>query len=115
MQDAGFLFPIAETSLPTIRTARRDDAAQLSRIAEQTFRDTFAALNTAQNMHLHCRSNFSEAIQAQEIADPARVNLLCENGGGLVGFAQLRWGRAPACVTAGAPGEIQRLYVVAAF
>src|SRR5689334_17294329 len=115
MQHAGYLATIRKTRLPTIRTTRRDDAAQLSRIAEQTFRDTFAALNTAQNMDLHCRSNFSEAIQAQEIADPARVNLLCENGGELVGFAQLRWGGAPACVTADAPGEIQRLYVVAAF
>jgi hypothetical protein len=28
-----------------------------------------------------------------------------------VGFAQLRWGKAPSCVVADAPGEIHRLYV----
>ena len=50
-------------------------------------------------------------IQAAEIADPNRVTLLCEVDGYLVGFAQLRWGQAPACIESAAPGEIQRLYV----
>ena len=39
------------------------------------------------------------------------VTLLCEHGERLVGFAQLRWGEAPSCVVAEAPGEVQRLYV----
>ena len=39
---------------------------------------------------------------------------IAEDGGdfnGMVGFAQLRWGGAPGCVVAVAPGEVQRLYV----
>ena len=39
------------------------------------------------------------------------LTLLCERGGDLLGFAQLRWGKAPHCVVSAAPGEIQRLYV----
>ena len=39
-------------------------------------------------------------------------DLLCECEERLAGFAQLRWGDAPSCVAAKAPGEIQRLYVV---
>ena len=101
--------------MPDIRRARRDDATRLSLIAEQTFRDTFAGVNTAEDMDLHCRASYSEAIQAQEIADPDRITLLCEYAQRLAGFAQLRWGKAPSCVVAHAPGEIQRLYVVSEF
>jgi ribosomal protein S18 acetylase RimI-like enzyme len=97
--------------VPTIRQATRHDARQLSLLAEQTFRDTFAAMNTAENMDLHCQTNYSEQIQTGEIADPARLTLLSVDGDKLIGFVQLRWGGAPDCVKANAPGEIQRLYV----
>lgn len=97
--------------MPTLRKAHLDDASALSELAERTFRDTFAAANTREDMDLHCRTYYGEAIQAGEIANPAMVTLLSEDGGSLVGFAQLRWGGAPDCVLARAPGEIQRLYV----
>jgi ribosomal protein S18 acetylase RimI-like enzyme len=102
----------AEVRLPTIRRAHRLDAKQLSALAEQTFRDSFAAMNTPEDMALHCRTSYSELIQAEEISNPNMVTLLCEQGQTLIGFAQLRWGEAPSCVVADAPGEIQRLYVV---
>lgn len=95
------------------REAQLGDAGGLAALAERTFRDTFAAVNTAENMELHCRSTYSEALQAAEIANPQMATLLSETDGRLVGFAQLRWGSAPKCVSARAPGEIQRLYVCA--
>ncbi|MGN2251497.1 GNAT family N-acetyltransferase [Frateuria sp. GZRe14] len=94
-----------------IRTARPDDARQLADLAEATFRDTFGAANTAQDMDLHCRASYGEAIQAAEIARPDMLTLLGEEDGRLTGFAQLRWADAPACVAGAAAGEIQRLYV----
>ena len=99
--------------MPTLRKANHRDAGQLAKLAESTFRDTFGAANAVEEMDLHCRISYSAAIQAGEIANPERVILLSEEGGRLVGFAQLRWGSAPACVVAAAPGEIQRLYVAA--
>lgn len=102
----------ADVRLSTIRRAHRHDANQLSSLAERTFRDTFGDMNTPEDMALHCRTSFSEAIQAEEISNPNIVTLLCEQAGRVVGFAQLRWGEAPACVLADAPGEIKRLYVV---
>jgi len=102
----------AEVRLSAIRKADRHDAKQLSLLAETTFMDTFGDANTPENMALHCRTRYSEAIQAEEISNPNMVTLLCEHGGGLVGFAQIRWGEAPSCVVAHAPAEIQRLYVV---
>jgi ribosomal protein S18 acetylase RimI-like enzyme len=97
--------------LPVIRKAHRHDANQLAAVAEETFRDAFAGVNSPDDMALHCRTSYSETIQAGEIADPDKVTLLCEQDGRLVAFAQLRWGPAPGCVVAEAPGEIQRLYV----
>ena len=54
---------------------------------------------------------YKRQIQAREIADPGLTTLVCEVGGALIGFTQLRWEVAPPCVAANAPGEIQRLYV----
>lgn len=98
--------------MPIIRKARYSDAKQLSQLAETTFRATFSAMNTAEDLDLHCQSSYSEAIQASEISDPSQMTLLSEDAGRLIGFAQLRWGNAPACVSGKYPGEIQRLYVV---
>ncbi len=98
--------------MPVIRKASRSDAGPLSRLAEATFRTTFGAVNTGEDMDLHCRTSYSEAIQSGEIASPNMLTLMCEDGEGLIGFAQLRWGDAPDCVPAQSPGEVQRLYIV---
>jgi ribosomal protein S18 acetylase RimI-like enzyme len=106
---------ITDDRSPVIRRATRPDAKQLSSLAAATFRDTFEASNTPENMALHCATSYSEAVQAAEIADPDLVTLVCDSRGTLIGFAQLRWGRAPSCVVAAAPGEVHRLYVARAF
>lgn len=98
--------------MPPIRKADVSDAKGLSLLAERTFRDAFAAMNTAEDIELHCQNSYSEAIQAGEISNQNMVTLLAEEDGRLVGFAQLRWGGAPDCVLGRLPGEIQRLYVV---
>lgn len=98
--------------MPSIRKAHSRDAKKLSEVAEATFRATFDAMNAAEHMELHCRSSYGEKIQAAEISNPGMVTLLSEDEGRLVGYAQLRWGEAPGCISAKRPGEIQRLYVI---
>jgi hypothetical protein len=73
-----------------IRPARSSDAASLAAIAERTFRETFAADNSEENINLHCAQKFSAEIQGGEISDPQLSTLLAEVAGELVGFAQLR-------------------------
>ena len=101
--------------MPNIRKADRNDAHQLALIAERTFRETFGAHNSAEDMDLHCQRGYGEAIQAGEIAAPNRCTFLAEEHETLVGYAQVRWAGAPKCVLAKSPGEIQRLYVVGAW
>ena len=94
-----------------IRKAERSDAGQLAAIAETTFREAFGAVNTPEDMDLHCRTRFSESVQAEEIVNPNMMTLLCEDNHAPIAFAQLRWENSPNCVVAEAPGEILRLYV----
>ncbi|MGH8677261.1 MAG: hypothetical protein ACREUQ_02770, partial [Burkholderiales bacterium] len=86
-----------------IRKALPGDARALAEVAESTFRATFGAMNAAGHMAKHCRNQFGESIQSTEIADQRTVTLLCESAGTLIGFAQVRRGDAPACVTARSP------------
>jgi ribosomal protein S18 acetylase RimI-like enzyme len=101
---------VSRTAAPTIRVATPGDAAALAELAERTFRDTFGPSNTAENMRLHCERSYAAAIQAAEIADPARTTLVADAGGRLVGYGQLRW-NATHCLVAARPAEIQRIYV----
>ncbi len=96
---------------PLIRRATAHDAAALAALAERTFRDTFAAQNSAQNMDQHCRTHYGADIQASEIARGDHVTLVVETAGALIAYAQLRLVAAPTCVQGERPGEIQRFYV----
>ncbi len=95
----------------TIRKATCPDARPLSLLAERTFRGAFSVVNTTQNMDMHCRGSYSEDFQTMEIVNPDMVTLLAEHEDELVGFAQLRWNKAPDCIRGNLPGEIQRMYV----
>lgn len=97
--------------LTTVRNANLNDARSLAEFADRTFRDTFGDTNTAEDMDQFCQTAYSERIQASEISDPNAITLLSESGAIMIGFAQLRWDRAPDCVEGNTPGEIRRLYV----
>lgn len=94
-----------------IRAASEGDAAALARLAEEAFRETFAASNSAENMQRHCETSYGESLQLAEIRSPQLETWLVEGDGRLVAYAQLRRGSAPAAVNARQPIEIQRFYV----
>jgi hypothetical protein len=82
-----------------IRPAVAADAVSLSGLAERTYRDAFTALNTEENMTLHCASSYSPALQLAEIVHPGILTLVAATQDELVAFAQLHWNAArPACV-----------------
>lgn len=99
-----------------IRPAAGSDAAELSELAERTFRDAFSDLNSPENMDLHCTSAFSTEVQAAEIANPEICTLVAESRGRLVAFAQVHLRpEAPSCVAASPSVELHRIYVERAF
>lgn len=94
-----------------IRAATSSDAASLAVLAERTFRETFAADNSEENINQHCARRFGAEVQGEEIADPQFATLLAEVAGELVGFAQLRLAHPAACVRGDQPAELHRIYV----
>jgi ribosomal protein S18 acetylase RimI-like enzyme len=107
----GTPFPAQGSVLISIRNATIADAAALAALEERTFRDTFEASNTREDMKLHCDAHFGADIQRRELADPNLLIFVAESDGKFVAFSQLRWGHTPACVEANRPVEIQRFYV----
>ncbi|HEV8267057.1 MAG TPA: GNAT family N-acetyltransferase [Thermoanaerobaculia bacterium] len=94
-----------------IRRAGTGDATPLAALAAATFRDTFAADNTAENMSAYLASAFGEEKQAAELLDPGVAYFVAEEAGAAVGYAELKSGPAPACVGGAKPVELARLYV----
>jgi ribosomal protein S18 acetylase RimI-like enzyme len=73
-----------------IRHATAADAALLAEISERTFRETFEADNTPENMSAYLAQAFGESIQAAELADDATLFLIAEIDGSTAGYAKLR-------------------------
>lgn len=94
-----------------VRAGVPGDAAALAELAARTFRETFAAENRAEDMALHLARSYGPSQQQRELADPGVSTLLVDVDGELAGYAQLRAGAAPACVTGEAPIELWRFYV----
>jgi diamine N-acetyltransferase len=98
-----------------IRRATPADAELISTLGAETFMTSFGAQNTPENLAKHLAKAFAEEIQMRELTDPAVTYLIPEVNGRTAGYAQVREGDAPACVTGRAPVEVRRFYVVADF
>jgi diamine N-acetyltransferase len=95
----------------TLRQGTSADAGALARFAERTFRDAFAADNRPENLEQYVARVYGHAQQSRELADPRIVTLLLEDAVALAGYAQLRGGAPPSCVSGPAPLELWRFYV----
>ena len=93
-----------------IRHATLADNVLLAEIGARTFRDTFAADNTPENMRAYLAASFSPAKQAAELADRDSLFLIAEIERVAVGYARLREGKPPACIAGQHPIEIARIY-----
>jgi len=104
-----------QTAEPTgrflIRKAEVSDAEELALFAARTFSETFGGENTPEDLALHLAKAYGPAQQGAELRDPAWTTLLAEEGTTLAGYAQIRTGPAPSCVTGESPIELYRFYV----
>lgn len=73
----------------TIRRGQPADAPMLADLAARTFRDTYAAQNTPENLGRHLAEHYGVDRQAAELADPGVTTLIAEVDGRPAGFAQL--------------------------
>lgn len=95
----------------TLRRAVAADAAALAALAERTFVEAFGAQNRPEDLAIHVRKSYGEAIQLREILDPGLATFVAEGAGHLQAYAQLALGAAPASISGAWPIEIRRFYV----
>lgn len=89
-------------------------AAQLAEFGRQTFHDTYATQNTAENMAQYLAENFGPEQQLAELQDVNTVFFLALMQQQLVGYAKLFIGSALGAETGAdvrSRAELQRLYV----
>lgn len=94
-----------------IRIGAATDAAALAELAARTFRETFVADNRPEDMALHIANAYGTSQQHTELVDPNIATLLVEIDDQLAGYAQLRSGVPPNCVTGEKPIELWRFYI----
>ncbi|MEM9171865.1 MAG: GNAT family N-acetyltransferase [Pseudomonadota bacterium] len=95
-----------------LRPASADDAQALATFGEATFRDAFAADNTAENMNQYCAESFSVARLHAELTGSVFTTLVGYVDSRLAAYVQLTREKHPSCLTADCtPGEIRRIYV----
>lgn len=93
-----------------IRCATAADNVLLAELGARTFQETFGEVNSPENMAAYLAASYSPEIQAAELADPSVVFMIAEITGAAAGYAQLRDGQPPSCITGSRPVELVRLY-----
>lgn len=99
----------------TIRPALLEDAAILADLGARTFRETFQAICSPEDLAAYVAGAYGEFIQRAELADSSRPGLVLEIDGIPSGFVQLRLGHREPSVPGMRPVELQRIYVLRAF
>lgn len=102
--------------MPIMRTIRRAtpvDADALSRIARDTFTETFGHLYPAEDLRAFLDRTHAAAAYAERIADDATALWLLELDGEVVGYAWAGACHLPHPDVAAGDGELKCLYVLA--
>jgi ribosomal protein S18 acetylase RimI-like enzyme len=76
----------------TLRVATVSDADTLTRVGKETFSDTFAAMNTVENIEKYLNNTFTVDQLRKELNDPRCTFILLYEGKQVAGYAKLRKG-----------------------
>jgi GNAT superfamily N-acetyltransferase len=94
-----------------VRAATPGDAGLLATLGERSFRESWAAYNTAADMDAYCEAHFRVEAIREDLLVAAAHYLVADCEGRPAGY--LRWIPAPAPpgVAARSPCEVSRVYV----
>lgn len=93
----------------------RGEVEALQKISRQTFSDTFAEANTADNMAKYLGETFAAGRLSAELHDPQSAFYFAMHGKEPVGYIKLNSGAAQTELKDDTAVEIERIYVVKAF
>lgn len=92
-----------------------EDLLLLQEISKRTFYDSFAALNTAENMKLHLDNHFTQEKLATEILNRNSTFFFAIREGIPIGYLKINQGSAQTVLPNDQAVEIERIYVDRAF
>ncbi|HWE44981.1 MAG TPA: GNAT family N-acetyltransferase [Caulobacteraceae bacterium] len=96
----------------TIRPAGPDDAPLLSRLARETFTETFGHLYPAEDLNAFLDGSYAVEILRRQLAAPRQQWLIAEDAAGqAVGYAQAGPCALPHDAVSDAHGELKRIYI----
>lgn len=93
-----------------IRIAARADAELIADISRRSFYESFAHLNTEENMLLFLDQQFTREQQMAEVGAPGRIFLLAYQDAAPVGYASMREAALPPEMAGAEAIEIAQLY-----
>jgi ribosomal protein S18 acetylase RimI-like enzyme len=91
------------------------DLKRLQEISRRTFYDSFASMNTAQNMAFHLANHFTDEKLTAEILTPDSKFFFANNKDVPVGYIKINQGSAQTVLPNAEAIEIERIYVDQAF
>lgn len=94
----------------TVRVCTVSDIETLVRLGIQTFRETFDAVNTVENMKLYLEKTFTVEKIRNEFKEPGAVFFMAEHQNIPLGFAKVRTSKNEPGLNGTSPLEIERLY-----
>ena len=94
-----------------IRSATPADVELLQTIGRQTFSETFAAVNTAENMKKYLDEKFSSGVLLSELNDKNSNFYFALAGEEIVGYLKLNFGQSQTELRENRAVEIERIYV----
>jgi diamine N-acetyltransferase len=99
----------------TIRKIGSEDLYELQRISRQTFHETFAAVNSAENMAKYLEEELSTEKLSAELANHDSAFYFAEIENELLGYLKLNFGAAQTELKDVRAVEIERIYVLASY
>jgi ribosomal protein S18 acetylase RimI-like enzyme len=98
-----------------IKKANLEDLISIQNISKQSFTETFAEINTPENMEKYLLENFNTAQITLEINNPESIFYLAFWENQPIGFLKVNLGKAQTESLYKNTLEIQRIYVLKAF
>lgn len=99
----------------TIHRVATDDTDRLQQIGRQTFYETFAAVNSPENMARYLEESFAAEKLAAELQNPNTAFYFALHAEKVIGYLKLNEDRAQTEIQEGRALEIERIYVAQAF
>jgi diamine N-acetyltransferase len=98
-----------------IRRIAIEDIEELQKIGRQTFEETFAASNSAENMNTYLEEGFSNEKLTAELQNENSELYFAELDGRVIGYLKLNFGPSQTELKDDKAIEIERIYVVKEF